>query len=228
MDGSSHRGAASWLSSAPLPSFLQRIPRAKLHHPLAAFFGLSSDETTKQCFAWTQDRHAPKSLMLSLLILSESGMILVKQLSYSSFWVDFGQPDHSTWLSNATVESSKYSWAPLLFSPPSWLESTAFMFYGFPRANLKWQDDAGRNRKPVHRTFSRHQKVTSPSPLPIGALSYSLLLGPAHRLLAQRQENKTSELRISLPKVHIIHLSKAKQETNEKLKMHQRQLCIGQ
>ena len=41
----------------------------------------------------------------------------------------------------------------------------AFMFYGFPRANSRWQDDGGRNRKPVHGTFSRHSKVTSTSPL---------------------------------------------------------------
>ena len=105
MDGSSHLGAASWLSSAPLPLFLQRIPRAKLHHPLAAFSDLSSDETTKQCFAWKLDCHAPKSAIIGTfgvwkmgtlicswkVMLSESTIVLVKQLwDYSCLTAVFG------------------------------------------------------------------------------------------------------------------------------------------
>jgi len=98
------------------------------------------------------------------------------------------------------------------------------MFYSFPAGQFEVTGRRSRNRKPVHPTFSRHQKVTSPSPLQIGALSYSLLLGSAHRLLAQKQDNKTSKIRVSLKKKeHTIQPFK-NQTRDQKTKKHQRWL----
>ena len=70
----------------------------------------------------------------------------------------------------------------------------AFMFYGFPRANSRWQDDGGRNRKPVHGTFSRDSKVTSTSPL--SRLGPSPPLFYWDQLIVYVLNNKTNELHI--------------------------------
>ena len=134
-------------------------------------------------------------------------------LSYCSFGVDFGQ---SGFLMSELKALNMVEYLFCFHLHQGW-RVQAFMFYGFPAGQFEVTGRRSRNRKPVHPTFSRHQKVTSPSPLQIGALSYSLLLGPAHRLLAQRQEKKTRNLRISFKRNTHYNLSKTKQET-EKLR----------
>ena len=155
-----HLDAWSWLSSARPPSFLPGTPRARLHRPLAASVGLSSAGTMRQYFACTKGFHAPEifdavmdgCFWMGTLLCSwwYSQLIILVSLMWPSI--------HPGFLMR--LERSKSG-----FHLHQGWRVRAFMFYGFPRANLRWQDDGGRNRKPVHGTFSRDSKVTSTSPL---------------------------------------------------------------
>ena len=198
---SAHLGAVSWLSNARRPSFLQHIRPARLRRPLVASVGLSSDETVKQCFACTKGCHAPKSLILSLVLFVFWGwghwFILGRWCFQraASFWSTncgtFGQPD-------VTIHPSFLM--PLLkvlnvveYLHQGW-RVQAFMFYGFPRGPIQSdRTTQGEKQKTCLHSFPATQRLDWPQLSHSGPPTspYSLLLGPTtHRFLYQQQDKQ--------------------------------------